>query len=52
MYMTIAVHYVRPKQVSYVREALQSIIREVVEQDDLDLETDPVVVSSRDLIWS
>ena len=46
MYMTIAVHYVRPKQLSYVREALQAVIREVVDQEDLDLETDPVVVSS------
>lgn len=45
MYMTIAVHYVRPKQVSYVREALQAVIREVIDQEDLDLETDPVIVS-------
>jgi Ras GTPase-activating-like protein IQGAP2/3 len=45
MYMAIAVHYVRPKQVSYVREALQAVIREVIDQEDLDLETDPVVVS-------
>ncbi|KAF8469444.1 hypothetical protein JB92DRAFT_3057212 [Gautieria morchelliformis] len=44
MYMAIAVHYVRPKQVSYVREALQAVIREVIDQEDLDLETDPVVI--------
>ena len=50
MYMTIAVHYVRPKQVSYVREALQAVIREVIDQEDLDLETDPVVVSLVDLM--
>lgn len=44
MYMTIAVRYVRPKQISYVRDTLQKLIREVVEQEDLDLETDPAAV--------
>lgn len=46
MYMAIAVHYVRPKQVNYVKETLQTVIREVIEQEDLDLETDPTVVCS------
>ena len=46
MYMTIAVHYVQPKQVSYVCEALQTVVWEVIDQEDLDLETDPVVVVS------
>jgi hypothetical protein len=44
LYMNIAVQYIRPKQLTYVRESFQAIIRDVVEQDDLDLETDPVVV--------
>lgn len=44
MYINIAVHYVRPKQVAYVRETLQSIIREVVHSEDLDLEADPSLV--------
>lgn len=44
IYITVAVHYVRPRQVAYVRDALQAVVRDVVEQDDLDLETDPVVV--------
>lgn len=50
MYMNIAVHYVRPKQVTYVRDAFQTIIREVIDSDDLDLEADPSVVSGFVLI--
>ena len=45
MYLSLAVHYVRPRQVAYVRESLQTVIKEMVEQQDLDLETDPVLVS-------
>ncbi|KAF8529115.1 ras GTPase-activating protein [Hysterangium stoloniferum] len=44
MYMAIAVRYVRPKQVTYVRETLQTVIREVIDQKDLDLETDPAMI--------
>jgi Ras GTPase-activating-like protein IQGAP2/3 len=44
MYINVAVHYIRPKQVAYVRETLQSIIREVVHSEDLDLEADPSLV--------
>lgn len=44
MYIAIAVRYVRPKQVAYVRETLQTVIREVIDQTDLDLETDPAMV--------
>jgi Ras GTPase-activating-like protein IQGAP2/3 len=44
MYINVAVHYVRPKQVAYVRETLQAIIREVVQSQDLDLEVDPSLV--------
>ncbi|KAG8975006.1 hypothetical protein FRB90_009666, partial [Tulasnella sp. 427] len=44
MYATIAVQYVRPKQVAYVREALYTLINEVVSQRDLNLETDPVQI--------
>ncbi|PFH52708.1 hypothetical protein AMATHDRAFT_139198 [Amanita thiersii Skay4041] len=41
MYINIAVHYVRPKQVTYVREAFQNLIKEVIGSGDLDLEVDP-----------
>ncbi|THH19788.1 hypothetical protein EW146_g1464 [Bondarzewia mesenterica] len=44
MYINIAVHYIRPKQTTHVREALQPIIREVINADDLDLEVDPTVI--------
>lgn len=44
MYINIAVHYVRPKQITYAREAFQAIIREVVDSDDLDLEADPSLI--------
>ncbi|KIJ56777.1 hypothetical protein M422DRAFT_72916 [Sphaerobolus stellatus SS14] len=44
MYMAIAVHYVRPKQVNYVKETLHAVIHEVIDQEDLDLETDPTVI--------
>jgi Ras GTPase-activating-like protein IQGAP2/3 len=44
MYINIAVHYMRPKQSAFVREAFQSIIREVINSDDLDLEANPIAV--------
>lgn len=44
MYIHIAVHYVRPRQVTYVRDALQGIIRELIDTDDLDLEADPSMI--------
>ena len=44
MYMNIADRYLHPRQVPYVREAFQSIIREVVDAEDLDLEADPIAV--------
>ena len=44
MYINIAVQYLRPKQVTYVRETLQAIVRELVEASDLDLESDPSIV--------
>ena len=38
-------HYVRPKQTVFVRETLQSSIRDLVNADgEIDLETDPSVV--------
>lgn len=45
MYINIAVQYIRPKQVFYIRETLQKIILDIVGSDDLDLEVDPTVVS-------
>jgi Ras GTPase-activating-like protein IQGAP2/3 len=44
MYINVAMHYLRPKQVLYIRETLQGVISDVVTSDDLDLETDPSVV--------
>lgn len=44
MYINIAVQYVRPKQLTYAREAFQDIIREIVSSEDLDLEADPSAV--------
>ncbi|KAF9221951.1 ras GTPase-activating protein [Gyrodon lividus] len=44
MYISIAVQYLRPKQVTYVRETLQAIVRELIEAVDLDLESDPSII--------
>ncbi|KAG8821050.1 hypothetical protein FRC18_011521 [Serendipita sp. 400] len=44
MYINVAFNYVRPKQVIFVKDVLHNAIRQIVEQDDLDLETDPVVI--------
>ena len=44
-YINIAVQYLRPKQTAYIREALQGVVRGVIDSEDLDLETDPRVVS-------
>ncbi|KAH9482628.1 Ras GTPase-activating-like protein rng2 [Psilocybe cubensis] len=44
MYINIAVHYVRPRQVTYVRDSFQAIIRELIDADDLDLEADPSLI--------
>ncbi|KZT12580.1 uncharacterized protein LAESUDRAFT_733237 [Laetiporus sulphureus 93-53] len=41
MFINVAVHYLRPKQTSYIRETLQRVIRGVIDSDDLDLEPDP-----------
>lgn len=46
MYINIAVHYVRPKQITYAQDTFQALIRQIVEDDDLDFEVDPTVVSS------
>ncbi|KAF8320672.1 hypothetical protein DL93DRAFT_2107201 [Clavulina sp. PMI_390] len=43
-YIGVIVHYVRPRQVSYVRDALQVIIQDMLEQEELDLETDPLLL--------
>ncbi|KAG8994762.1 hypothetical protein FRB94_012577 [Tulasnella sp. JGI-2019a] len=44
MYVAVAAQFVRPKQISYVREALSVLINQVISQVDLDLETDPVKI--------
>jgi Ras GTPase-activating-like protein IQGAP2/3 len=46
MYINIAVQYIRPKQVFYIRETLKKIILDIVGSDDLDLEVDPTLVST------
>lgn len=45
IYLNVTVHYIRPKQSTFAREAFQTIIKEVVDSSDLDLETDPTLVS-------
>lgn len=45
-FINVAVHYLRPKQTPFIRETLQGVVREVIKADDLDLETDPCVVSN------
>lgn len=49
MFLSIALQYGRPKQVSYVKDTLQPLIWAVVDgvvnDDKLDLETDPCIVS-------
>ncbi|KAF5393827.1 hypothetical protein D9757_000036 [Collybiopsis confluens] len=44
MYINIAVHYVRPKQIAYVRDTFQTLIRQIAEDDDLDFEVDPTAI--------
>lgn len=44
MYISIAAHYVRPKQILYLKETFQRVIRDVVQAQDLNLEADPVEV--------
>jgi Ras GTPase-activating-like protein IQGAP2/3 len=44
LYMNLAVTYVRPKQIPYVRDTFQAIVRDIVTQEDLELETNPAVV--------
>ncbi|OBZ70404.1 Ras GTPase-activating-like protein rng2 [Grifola frondosa] len=46
-FMNVAVQYLRPKLTAYIRDALQGVIREVIDSDDLDLETDPCVIYRR-----
>jgi Ras GTPase-activating-like protein IQGAP2/3 len=45
-YMSIALQYGRSKQAAYIRETLQAAVHEVVNQEDLDLETNPSIVSN------
>lgn len=44
MFLNIAVLYIRPKQSAYIRETLQGVVRGVIDEDDLNLETDPTKV--------
>ncbi|TFK43549.1 hypothetical protein BDQ12DRAFT_595944 [Crucibulum laeve] len=44
MFIDIASQYIRPKQVTYARDAFQPIIREVIGADDLDLEANPSII--------
>ncbi|KAF8897516.1 ras GTPase-activating protein [Infundibulicybe gibba] len=44
MYINVAVQYVRPKQITYTRDAFQTIIQEVINAEDLDLEADPSII--------
>ncbi|CAE6447844.1 unnamed protein product [Rhizoctonia solani] len=44
MYLSVAIQYIKHKQTAYIRDTLKIIIKEVVEMEDLDLETDPVAI--------
>ncbi|PPQ69874.1 hypothetical protein CVT24_003209 [Panaeolus cyanescens] len=44
MYMEIALHYVRPRQITYIRETLGPIMSELIHLTDLDLECDATVI--------
>ncbi|KAI0952208.1 hypothetical protein AcV7_008086 [Taiwanofungus camphoratus] len=44
IFMNIAVLYLRPRHTIYIRETLHTVIRGVIDSDDLDLETDPCVI--------
>ncbi|KAL0579549.1 iqgap-related protein [Marasmius crinis-equi] len=44
LYINVAVHYVRPKQITFAKEAFQAIIRRVIDDPELDLEVDPTVI--------
>ncbi|KAI0053622.1 ras GTPase-activating protein [Auriscalpium vulgare] len=44
VYINIALHYIRSKQIAHVREALKPLISEVVNSPDLDLEVDPAQI--------
>ncbi|XP_006460082.1 hypothetical protein AGABI2DRAFT_202767 [Agaricus bisporus var. bisporus H97] len=50
IYLNITVHYIRPKQSTFSREAFETIIKEVIESDDLDLEVDPTVLHQSRII--
>ncbi|KAF9055294.1 hypothetical protein BDZ89DRAFT_1087964 [Hymenopellis radicata] len=49
MYASIAVQYFRPKQRTYARDSFQAFIRDLVDAEDLDLETDAVQIYQRQL---
>ncbi|KEP55797.1 IQ and RasGAP domain protein [Rhizoctonia solani 123E] len=44
MYLSVAIQYIKHKQTAYIRDTLKTIIKEVIEMEGLDLETDPVVI--------
>ena len=46
MYLNVAVHYLRSKQATYVREVFRPVLKDVIESDDLNLEVDPVIVGA------
>ncbi|KAF9009085.1 hypothetical protein BDQ17DRAFT_1398182 [Cyathus striatus] len=44
LFINIAVQYIRSKQIIYVQDSFQTIVKEVIEADDLDLEANPSVI--------
>lgn len=51
MFINVALHYIRQKQAAFIKDTLQEVIKHIVDADELDLETDPVVVSNITLIF-
>src|SRR5688572_13985558 len=43
-YINVAVHYIRPRHVNFIRDAFQPVILELCNADDVDLESDPSTV--------
>ncbi|TFK28757.1 IQ domain-containing protein-containing RasGAP [Coprinopsis marcescibilis] len=44
LYLNVAFSYLRPKQATYLREALQPLLKAAVETEGLNLEIDPCVI--------
>ncbi|KAI0030222.1 hypothetical protein K488DRAFT_54701 [Vararia minispora EC-137] len=44
VWINVALHYLRQKQSSHLKEALQPILRDILKEENLDMEVDPTVI--------